>query len=267
MDRDALHQRILETLRADARVLAAWLTGSFGRGDEDDYSDLDYWIVVADTDVDAVAADWPAAARQITDLVLERRVDFGRTVVLTHVDSEWNRFDLAIGVPDDVPTRTARTHRLLFDRAGLAAQLRPGGKPTPPSPATVDRLVTEFLRVLGLLPVVVGREDYVAAASGAGLLRDLLIDLMAEDVPAEERRGALRLSSQLDAGGYATLRSLPPVAATRESVIAGHVACAEAFLPLARDMSSHAGCRWPEALERAARDHLRRRLGITLAER
>ncbi len=267
MDRAGLHRSIEETLRADPRVLAAWLSGSFGRGDEDDYSDLDYWIVVADADLDGVVADWPAAGRKITDLVLEKRLDFGRTVVFNHVDSRWNRFDLVIGVPDQVPTRTADTLRPLFDRADLASRLRPSGEPVPPSPAAVERLVTEFLRVLGLAPVVVGREDYVTAVSGVDLLRSLLIDLMSEDTSVVERGGALRLSRLLRPDHYATLRALPPLVATREAVLAGHVACAEAFLPLARDMVGRTGCRWPDDLERAARDHLSRRLGITLTER
>ncbi len=47
-DRDALFVRILETLRADHRFIAAWLTGSLGRGDEDALSDLDIYAVIAD---------------------------------------------------------------------------------------------------------------------------------------------------------------------------------------------------------------------------
>lgn len=46
--RDALLQHILAVLSADERFVAAWLTGSLARGEEDDLSDLDLSVVVAD---------------------------------------------------------------------------------------------------------------------------------------------------------------------------------------------------------------------------
>lgn len=46
--RDDLLSRIVPDLEADARVAAAWLAGSFGRGDADEWSDLDLHIAVAD---------------------------------------------------------------------------------------------------------------------------------------------------------------------------------------------------------------------------
>lgn len=52
-DRDALLASLTASLQADPFVRAAWLWGSFGRGEADDLSDLDPWLVVAD---DAVGA-------------------------------------------------------------------------------------------------------------------------------------------------------------------------------------------------------------------
>jgi hypothetical protein len=61
----------------------------------------------------------------------------------------------------------------------------------------VARLNREFLRILGLLPVVLGREEYVVGASGAGLARTLLIQLMVEEVAAPGPGGALHLRGLL----------------------------------------------------------------------
>ncbi|MCW3054855.1 MAG: hypothetical protein JWN14_4025 [Chthonomonadales bacterium] len=47
-DRDLLLASLTVALQKDPRVRAAWLWGSFGRGEEDDLSDLDPWIIVAD---------------------------------------------------------------------------------------------------------------------------------------------------------------------------------------------------------------------------
>ena len=44
--RPAAYDRQAEDLEADARVAAAWLTGSIGRGEDDAWSDLDLHIAV-----------------------------------------------------------------------------------------------------------------------------------------------------------------------------------------------------------------------------
>jgi predicted nucleotidyltransferase len=54
-DRGALLRRATEVLEADRRVVAAWLLGSLGRGDEDEWSDLDLWVVVRDDAIREVA--------------------------------------------------------------------------------------------------------------------------------------------------------------------------------------------------------------------
>ena len=51
--REALLGRIDEVLRADPRVAAAWLTGSFGRGEDDGWSDFDLHVAVYDADFPA----------------------------------------------------------------------------------------------------------------------------------------------------------------------------------------------------------------------
>lgn len=55
VERDALLQQIKNLLERDERVSAAWLFGSLGRGDEDELSDLDVWVVVADEHLGAIA--------------------------------------------------------------------------------------------------------------------------------------------------------------------------------------------------------------------
>ena len=47
-EREALLHRAIELLQQDGRVVAAWLFGSIGRGEDDGLSDLDLWVVVAD---------------------------------------------------------------------------------------------------------------------------------------------------------------------------------------------------------------------------
>ena len=49
LSREALLQRITEELSGDERFVAAWLSGSYGRNEADEVSDLDLSLVVADS--------------------------------------------------------------------------------------------------------------------------------------------------------------------------------------------------------------------------
>jgi len=55
-ERAALLQRAMTLLQEDERVVAAWLIGSEGRGETDELSDIDLWVVVADEHIDVVKA-------------------------------------------------------------------------------------------------------------------------------------------------------------------------------------------------------------------
>jgi hypothetical protein len=72
----------------------------------------------------------------------------------------------------------------------------------------------------------------------------------------------LHLTRLLDPEQLAVLTALPAVDATRESVIAGHLAYADAFLPRARRMASAHDVDWPTAFEAATWAYLERELGL-----
>jgi predicted nucleotidyltransferase len=260
--RDALLDRIVARLRADDRMLAVWLSGSLGRGDGDQFSDVDLLVAVGDESWDAVVAEWDAGFAAIAPVVLRNRISSSDTVVFAHVTEDWLRFDVVLARPSTLHEYAAADLRLLFDRAGCQTRLAAERSPAAPNGPQVEGLVHEFLRVLGLLPVALGRGEYVVGVSGAGLLRNLLIQLMMLDRPV--RRGALRLGGVLPDDRLAALSALPPVEATPDSVLAAHLACAELFLPLARELSARTRMPWPERAERALRAHLRRTLTVEL---
>lgn len=262
MDYDELLTRIVDKLADDGRVLGAWLTGSRGRGNPDRYSDIDVWAVVDEADIDAFVADWPALAEQISPTVLLKQVGGGP--VFTHVTPDWLRFDISVGVPTEVPQRSRGGLRLLFDRANLQHRLAETGEPKGASPSRIRDLSEEFLRVLGLLPIVVGRGEYEVGAMGCGLMRVMLTQLMLEDIVVEDRGGALRLHGLLPDGRLNALRALPPVEASYESIIEFHVACARLFLPLAKELCARIGIDWPAPAETAVRGWLQRELKVEI---
>lgn len=266
MQQDWLVDRLVEVLQADRRFQAAWLSGSLARDEGDQFSDVDLVVAVDDAERDALLVDWDDLAASVAPIVFSNRLDAGPATVLNHVTDDWLRFDVTVLSPEAVVrTRTASTLCVLFDRLGLHERLRPAGATLQPSGPSVEGLVREFLRVLGLLPVVLGREEQVVGASGAALARTMVVQLMLEDTAVEDRGGALRLQGLLPEDRLTALAALPPIEATRESVIAVHLACAQLFLPLARELAARTGVAWPDEMEQALRAHLKRQLGLDLA--
>ena len=69
-ERDALLERIVRELEGDCRVGAAWLSGSFGRGDADAWSDLDLHLAIASADVASFLAERETLYRRVGDPLL-----------------------------------------------------------------------------------------------------------------------------------------------------------------------------------------------------
>ncbi len=68
-EREALLAAIVQTLAADERVVAAWLTGSYARGAADALSDIDLTVVIEDDPAEELCrraemvTAWPPAER------------------------------------------------------------------------------------------------------------------------------------------------------------------------------------------------------------
>lgn len=259
-----LIQRATAVLADDHRVLAVWLSGSYGAGTQDQFSDVDLWVVVDADQQPGFCDDWPAIADRIAPTVLCRQL--GDAPVFNQITENWVRFDVTIGTQGDVARRTTSTVKPLHDPRNLSAELASPGPALQPDPDRVASIAVEFLRVLGLLPVVIGRREYVIGVSGAELLRSMIIQLMLQDVAVEDRGGALHLRRLLPTERLQRLTELPALAADRDSVIGAHVACAATFLPLARELHERCGLRWPQELEDAARRHLATALSIDVPD-
>ena len=208
MSREELIQRIIDVLQADDRVRATWLSGSLGRGAGDRYSDVDLVAIVAEENRAGFVAEWDGIVATIASVVLTNRLSFRSSTVFNQVTADWLRFDVSVITPASLDRYTASTVRPLFDKDDLYSRLRQKGEPLAPSGPRIQGLTKEFMRILGLLPVVLGREEYAVSASGSGLIRMLLIQLMTEDVAVEDRGGALHLRGLLPDAQLAAIDEL-----------------------------------------------------------
>jgi predicted nucleotidyltransferase len=255
-EQQTLIEAIASALADNPDIEAAWLSGSLGRGGGDQFSDVDILALAADGRADAASARWVAeGVGRIAEPVLVNKLFGGRIVNV--VTATWERFDVVFVQGAELARYDGGQLTPLFNRTGVepprAAQVA-----YQPSPGAVTALVEEFLRVLGLGPVGIGREEYVVCLSGVELLRKMTVDMMLEAnrVSLAERGGALKRNPFLTDGQRAALEGLAPVAANRESLMAANTALARLFLPCARQVAAEVGATWPAALEAATKRRL-----------
>ena len=258
----ALIEALRSVLAGDARVHSAWLSGSFGRGKADAWSDVDILVVVDAEDLEPSVAEYGGMRNPVGETVF-LRVLFSR--VVTAVTPDWRRYDLLFLTPQEFRSR---------DPAAILP-LIPGDTPRPrPKPAStawldgragrLPDLFSEFLRVLGLLSVAVGRHEWLMGQEGFRLLRQLTIDLMLElnGSGAPEHGGVKRLNERLTDAQRVALEALIGPGADAASLIAANTGIARLFLPLARAAARDFGTAWPAAFEAATLRHLQAELDL-----
>ncbi len=251
-EQQALINGLTRVLEAEPAVEAAWLAGSLGLGQGDVFSDVDVLALASDGRAEDVSASLTAKLPDIATPVLVNALFGGR--VLSVVTEDWDRFDISIVEAEDLHRYNAADLQILFNKGERAPPTRPDA-PYRTAPDTLLKLVQEFLRVLGLAVVVVGREDYALALSGVDHLRRMTFDLMLEEneIAPWKRGGALHRNPLLTHEQREAMASIPPQSATRESVIEADRAFAALFLPRAKRLAAEIGMAWPVELEEAAR--------------
>jgi hypothetical protein len=250
MTRNQIIQGFAERAKADDRVAALFLGGSLGKGVGDDWSDVDLILAVKADHHAAVDAEVRAWADTISPVVLWKQ-PYPGIPLYTAVTDEWLRFDLTVTIPGRVIGAQV-TLKPLVDHAGVWASLPEQLAPKPLDPAAVTALVEEALRILGLLPMALGRGEFATGVTGAGLIRQQLINLLIMETEPPLPPGALHLARLISPKDLAMVEALPGVVATRDSMIAANLAYAGAFLPRARIVVERARAVCPRALASAA---------------
>ena len=242
-------------------IRALFLSGSYGNGSADEYSDIDFVMVANDGATDAVAEVWRKAVGQTGDIVLW----WDRTtvpVLINAITEDWTRTDVIILKPDQMGSQAQSSLKPLFDHGNIFDGLAKTAQDNGPNLPKLKYQIEEFIRILGLLHLAAGREEYINGVLGVFHLRNLLVDLLVEEMNAPNRGGILHLNRLITDERKSLLTSLPPAVPNRDLMISAHLAYAKAYLPRARKRALQLDVEWPERFEAATWAQLGRALSI-----
>ena len=261
MTSDKVIEAIAEALRDTPGIRALFLSGSHGNGLADAFSDIDFVLVAEDGASDAVAEQWRDAVTRTGEIVLwwDRQV---RPLLINAITEDWTRTDVIILKPDQMGGQTRDRLKVLFDHDGLYDALPASAPEQPRNTRRIRYQIEEFIRILGLMPLALGREEYLNGVLGVFLLRNKLVELLVEETGAPHRGGALHLNRLITDEQKAILTALPPAVPEREALIAAYLAYAEAYLPRARRLAAVWRIDWPERFEAATWRRLKDALAI-----
>jgi len=257
----SLTERLQSLLEADPRIEALWLGGSLGRGAGDAFSDIDLIALVPEGQSAATGQAYVRDLGRSVPCVIAR-AQFGGGV-MTAVTEDWDRFDISFVEPGGLGRFDPAQIRPLFNR-GTQQPAPRELQAYQTAPETLDPMIEEFFRILGLLTLSLGRQDYLLGLSGIGFLRQMTLDLMLEEngIGPMDRGGALSRLPLLTPDQLAELDGLSTISADRDGIIRGNLDLARIFVPRARRLADRIDLAWPEALEAAVRRHLKRQLAL-----
>lgn len=258
-------ERLSMALSAQPSVRALWLAGSLAREQADRFSDIDLVAVIAGAPLGTAVSGIETLLASEFDLVLRRNRGDENHRLLNFVTDDWMRFDLSIFSEEGISGSKLRGLRTLFDKDGLDLPVGQGEPSRVEVTAEqVGFVVTEFIRVLGLLPVVIRRRDLVGAVSGSALLRQHLITLLQYEQPGQTMIGALNETSSLSPAATSAVLGLPALSAEESSILDFNRSCWEIFTRFGPRISELYRTEWPTELVRAVRTRLARDLDVQL---
>jgi len=259
------HSEVIQTITDEIQdvpeIRALFLSGSYGNGMADEYSDIDFVLVAKDGASDAVAEIWRRAVGKTGEIILWwDRINV--PVLINAITEDWTRTDVIMLRADQTGSLTQSALKPLIDHDDIFPCLAKTAENLGPNLKKFRYQVEEFIRILGLLDLAAGREEYINGVLGVFHLRNLLVDLLIEETGAPNRGGILHLNRLITDEQKDLLTSLPPANPNRNSMISAHLAYAKAYLPRARVRALRLGMKWPERFEAATWAKLSKTLSV-----
>lgn len=262
---ETMHQAYIDAvtakIAADHRIKAAWLEGSFGRGNPDRYSDLDFHFLLGANDLPPFKADVEVWLSTIRPLVLCNFLFAGRMVnALTH---DGLRIDLWFHTEDSVTIDPSKA-QVVFNR-GASIHFTQGTARADPF-AVAQRLeqqTKEFWRCIALLPSVVGRNELITAFLGLTIETNVLTDLILTGYGIARDQGVKNLNQFLPPDlrqaieAALSLHGLSPASLTK-----AHLGLARIVQEQGRIIADKHQYTYPDRLEAAVLHYVSKELAL-----
>lgn len=230
--REALLERIVTTLKNDERFVAAWLAGSFGRGEQTWLSDLDIHVVVADAYSERLCATpWPFGAKT-TEERLALFKQFGMPAIIydahsnnqisgtfTHVVYQESAQNVDWMLLPQAKSYQEHPSLLLFDKVGI---------PEPPTsePESLEERIERISMNVGFFWMI-------ASANAKNLIDGSLIKFHMLLLWLEENIREVQAALRGERAQYVSHSNLQVYTTREEQVAALHHLCdeMEALMP------------------------------------
>ena len=249
----ALVDRFVAACRADERVVAAFLGGSYARGTADALSDLDLYLITADGAYADFFAGRAAFVRRLGEPVFLEDFDEYGFDLLLFVLADGTEGELALGREGGFRHIHGGPHVVLLDKVGiLAGAVFPEHGPSPAEQVErLRRLVSWFWHDLSHhFLTALARERPWTAVGALEELRRTCVDLarLAADFTAAPE-GYERVERALPLGRLAALEATfcPP---ERGALLRAARAIVGFYQELAPPLAQAHGLTYPAALER-----------------
>jgi predicted nucleotidyltransferase len=168
-----------KAVRADAIIASAFIGGSIAAGTDDEYSDLDLYVIVPDDDYASVFARREPFLREIGEPVYwEDFNEFGFDMVLFLLE-DGTKGELSFGKASDFLVLHGGPYRVVIDRAGLLTDVQfPYFQiPIEDQKRTLETLFVKFWRTLDQFRRSVGRNRLLSAAFAFQEMRQILLQV------------------------------------------------------------------------------------------
>jgi hypothetical protein len=248
-------------------VRALWLTGSLAAGTADAHSDVDLRLAVRPEAFGSIGEWWPSLVETVSPTVWARRWSgTPAEVVISAITTAYLRFDVVVQPAAETAGPPPGAAHVLFDKDGIGRRPDPTNAAPPPNlPDRIAFTVEEFIRLVGMLRIVVGRDDLPIGMEGQMACHSLLIGLLLLENGLDRlTMGKRHVAPLLNDEQRAVIASVPPLEPTMDSVIRGRVAYARLFLPRARRLMERHGLAYPQPFEDATRRHLKEALQLEI---
>lgn len=247
-----LYDRAMEVLGADPRVLRIELSGSVGAGTADPWSDLDLQVIADPGRYEEFLADWPRWLAEITPTV------FARTpiapFVINTVTADGLTFDLSVWKGEAMTFAPAAQYTVGMLSGGRFDDVA----------GALEYAVAEQLRgMAGPFISLVQRDEHLKHLTGVphllGLLTTVFLAETGAPMPGKHWNRTFT-EEQRDA-----VAALPPVAATRDAIMAFGLAVAQMVVERSRPLFDRYGLVWPADLAAVVADRVKDQLGVDLS--